>query len=233
LSEQQSDPTAPPSDLSSPLPDPTAPRFDPTAPLQPSGNLRRREAVSSLVAFGARAAALLALAVLMIVLYTVFKRGAGSLSLDFLTKSPPLFGGAGGGIGPELVGTIIIVALAAGIHTRWVMLSALGVIGILAGILAFFFPGPTALTIVLIIGVWAIIRGAAEIAAAVQLRKVIPNEWALVLAGVLSVLFGVLLLAKPAVGLISVIFIVGIYALLAGILLVIAAFRVKSHSWAV
>jgi len=113
LSEQQSDPTAPPSDPSSPLPDPTAPLFDPTAPLQPSGNLRRREAVSSLVAFGARAAALLALAVLMIVLYTVFKRGAGSLSLDFLTKSPPLFGGAGGGIGPELVGTIIIVALAA------------------------------------------------------------------------------------------------------------------------
>jgi uncharacterized membrane protein HdeD (DUF308 family) len=126
-----------------------------------------------------------------------------------------------------------VFALMAGIQARWLMLSLLGVIGILAGILAFFYPGATAVSIVLVIGFWAIIRGATEIAAAIQLRKVIANEWALILGGALSVLFGVLLLARPGVGLISVIFIVGIYALLWGILLVLAAFRVKSHPWRV
>jgi uncharacterized membrane protein HdeD (DUF308 family) len=124
-----------------------------------------------------------------------------------------------------------IFAVAAGIHFRWTMLVVLGIIGIIAGLLAFFFPGVTALTLVFIIAAWAIIRGAAEIAAAVQLRKVIPNEWSLILGGVLSVLFGVLLFAWPAVGVLTVIWIIGIYALLAGILLIMAGFRVKTHPW--
>jgi uncharacterized membrane protein HdeD (DUF308 family) len=124
-----------------------------------------------------------------------------------------------------------VFALAAGLHTHWPMLIVLGVIGIIAGLLAFFFPGITALTLVFIIAGWAIIRGAAEIAAAVQLRKVIPNEWSLILEGVLSVLFGVLLFAWPAVGILTVIWIIGIYALLAGILLIVTGFRVKTHPW--
>jgi phosphate transport system permease protein len=87
--------------------------FDPTAPLTASGNLRRREFVSRLASGGATAAAVLAIGVLGVVVYTVIKRG-GSMALDlnFLTKAPPLFGGTGGGIAPELLGTIVLVALA-------------------------------------------------------------------------------------------------------------------------
>jgi phosphate transport system permease protein len=80
--------------------------FDPTAPLTPSGNLRRRQIFSRLSEFGATIAAVLAVGVLVIVVYTVVSRGASALNLDFLIKGAPA------GIGPELVGTAIIVAIA-------------------------------------------------------------------------------------------------------------------------
>jgi phosphate transport system permease protein len=99
--------------------------FDPTAPLTASGNLRRREFVSKLSAGLCVAAAVLAVGVLGVVLFTVAKRGASSLSLDFIIKAPPLFGGAGGGIAPELVGTIILVALATAIAAPIGILTAL------------------------------------------------------------------------------------------------------------
>ena len=87
--------------------------FDPTAPLTASGNLRRRRVVNLLAEGGANGAALLAVAVLGIVIASVAVRGAGALSLDFLIESPPQFGGPGGGIAPAIVGTAIIVLLAA------------------------------------------------------------------------------------------------------------------------
>lgn len=124
-----------------------------------------------------------------------------------------------------------IFALIAGLHWKLWMLSLLGVVGILAGLLTFFYPAVTAITLLFFIAAWAIIRGAAEIATAVQLRKVIPNEWALILGGSLSVLFGVLLFANPTVGALSVIWIIGVYALIFGVLLVITAFRLKNHPW--
>jgi phosphate transport system permease protein len=79
--------------------------FDPAAPLRPTGNLRRRRAVSHVAEYGATAAAVLAVAVLAIVVYTVVARGAGAISLDFLFKGEP------DGIFPMLVGTAEIVAI--------------------------------------------------------------------------------------------------------------------------
>ncbi len=99
--------------------------FDPSAPLIASGNLRRRQFVSLLASGGARAAAYLAVLVLGIVVYAVVRRGASVLSLTFLTKPPPLFGGSGGGIAPEIVGTVILVGLAALIATPLGVLAAL------------------------------------------------------------------------------------------------------------
>jgi phosphate transport system permease protein len=84
-------------------------RFDPTAPLTPSGNLRRRRALSKAAEHGATAAAVLAVAVLAIVVYTVVVRGASALDLDFLIQGAP------DGIGPELVGTAVIVGIATAI----------------------------------------------------------------------------------------------------------------------
>jgi phosphate transport system permease protein len=86
--------------------------YDPTAPLTPSGNLRRRNAVSRLAQAGAVLAAVLAVGVLAIVVGSVVKRGGSAISLDFITKSPPVFGGPGGGIAPAIVGTAFIVGIA-------------------------------------------------------------------------------------------------------------------------
>jgi phosphate transport system permease protein len=91
------------------------PDIDFTAPLAPTGNLARREWISRVAEGGATVAALLAVAVLAIVVYTVVDRGGSAISIDFLVKDPPLFGGAGGGIAPYLVGTIVIVAVATAI----------------------------------------------------------------------------------------------------------------------
>ena len=100
-------------------------QFDPTAPLVASGNLRRRQAVSTVAATAARLAAAAAVAVLGLVLFTVIKKAASSLSLSFITKPPPLIAVPGGGIGPELVGTIVIVALATVLAAPIGLLSAL------------------------------------------------------------------------------------------------------------
>ena len=99
--------------------------FDPTAPLTASGNLRRRQAVSRTVQALATASALIAVAALVIVTYAVVSRGASALSLDFLIKDPPQFGGAGGGIASAIVGTALIVAVAAVIATPLGVLCAL------------------------------------------------------------------------------------------------------------
>jgi phosphate transport system permease protein len=88
---------------------------DLSGPLTPSGNLRRRQFVSRLAEAGQTTSALLAVAVLGILVYSVASRGASALSLDFLTKDLPLAGTAGGGIAPAIIGTAVIVALATAI----------------------------------------------------------------------------------------------------------------------
>lgn len=93
--------------------------FDPAAPLTASGNLRRRRAFSRLTEFGATGAALFAVAVLAIVVYTVVARGAGALSFEFLVTGAPT------GVAPELVGTVLIVAVATLIATPLGVLAAL------------------------------------------------------------------------------------------------------------
>lgn len=83
--------------------------FDPTAPLTPSGNLRRRQAFSRVAESGATLAAIVAVAVLLIVVYAVVVHGASALNLDFLTKGAPT------GIGPAILGTVLIVLVATAI----------------------------------------------------------------------------------------------------------------------
>ncbi|HSS05128.1 MAG TPA: phosphate ABC transporter permease PstA [Solirubrobacterales bacterium] len=92
---------------------------DPAAPLTPTGNLHRRQIFSKVTEYGATAAAVLAIAVLGIVVYTVVSRGAAALSLDFIFTAAPT------GIGPELVGTGIIVLIATAIAAPLGVLIAL------------------------------------------------------------------------------------------------------------
>ena len=93
--------------------------FDPAAPLTASGNLRRRRALSRLTEFGATGAALFAVGVLAIVIYTVLVHGASALSFEFLVTGAPT------GIAPELVGTALIVAVATVIAMPLGVLAAL------------------------------------------------------------------------------------------------------------
>lgn len=102
-----------------------------------------------------------------------------------------------------------------------------GLFSLAAGILAFVWPGITALALLLLIAAWAIVTGVLEITTAVELRKVIAHEWLMVLGGVLSVLFGLVLLVRPAVGALALIWWIGSFAIVFGIVLMTLAFRVR------
>lgn len=102
-----------------------------------------------------------------------------------------------------------------------------GIIGLIAGAIAFLMPGITALSIVILIGAWAILTGVMEIVAAVKLRKVITNEWLLVLAGIASIAFGAIIFIVPAVGALALTWWIGAYAIFFGVLLIILAFKMK------
>jgi uncharacterized membrane protein HdeD (DUF308 family) len=106
----------------------------------------------------------------------------------------------------------------------------IGVLGIAAGIVTFLWPGITALALLTLIAVWAFFMGIFQIVAAVRLRKEIAHEWLLGLSGVLSVVFGAVMLARPVEGLIAVVWIVAAYSLAFGILLLVLAFRLKNRA---
>lgn len=103
-----------------------------------------------------------------------------------------------------------------------------GIIGIAAGVLAVIWPAVTALALVIFIGAWAIVTGVVEIFAAIKLRKEIRGEWLLALSGVLSIMFGVLVFAFPAAGAVGIAWILGIYAMAGGIVLIALGVRLRA-----
>jgi uncharacterized membrane protein HdeD (DUF308 family) len=106
---------------------------------------------------------------------------------------------------------------AAGADEDWWPLVLGGIVGIAIGVLTFTRPAEMALALVSVIGMWAMITGLLEIVAAIQLRKFISTEWLMALGGVLSIAFGVLVLAQPVTAAIAITYLFGFYAILAGI----------------
>src|SRR5512139_1191041 len=125
----------------------------------------------------------------------------------------------------------VIAGIAArGYFDRWWAVLLEGMVGIVIGLLTFFWPNVTALVLVYFIAAWALITGIFEIVAAIQLRRVITGEWMYILGGLLSILFGVLLFVFPGAGALSLVWLIGIYAIVFGISEIIFAFRLRGLS---
>lgn len=134
------------------------------------------------------------------------------------------------GVYALLDGIFAIVAAfrAARRDLRWGPLAFEGVLGILAGLAAFVWPSLTALALLYLIAAWAIVTGLAEVIGAVQLREVGGGTLWLVLAGVISIIFGVLLILFPSSGALAVLWVIGVYAIVFGILLLVLAWQLRS-----
>ena len=111
---------------------------------------------------------------------------------------------------------------------RW-WLAVVGIVGIGAGLFTLMWPGITGIVLLMFIAAWAIVTGIMEIVGAIRLRKEIDDEWYLIASGVLSVLFGLLLLARPETGALSLIFVIGAFAIFFGALQVSFALRLRRH----
>lgn len=133
----------------------------------------------------------------------------------------------------SLVDGIFAVAAAvraAEAHNRWGWLLVEGIAGILTGIIAFAVPGITAIVLLYLIAAWALVTGVLELIAGFHLRGHVANEWLLLLSGAASIIFGVLLIVQPGAGALALLWLIGLYALLFGVLVLILAFRLRGHA---
>jgi uncharacterized membrane protein HdeD (DUF308 family) len=109
----------------------------------------------------------------------------------------------------------------------WWALLLVGLAGVAAGIVAFVYPGLTALALMYVIGAWALVIGAFGLVAAIRLRRLLPGEWRLGLASVLAIVFGVLVLVAPGAGALALVLWIGAFAILHGVILVALALRLR------
>jgi len=111
---------------------------------------------------------------------------------------------------------------------RWWVFLLEGLLSIGVGVIALIWPGIASLTILAMIAAWAIITGILEVVAAIRLRHEITNEWLLALGGVLSVALGILLILQPLAGSLAVIWMVGAYSLMFGVVLISLGLRLRN-----
>jgi uncharacterized membrane protein HdeD (DUF308 family) len=110
----------------------------------------------------------------------------------------------------------------------WGWQVVIGILGIIIGLLTFHAPGVTALALVIYIAAWALMIGATEIVLAIKMRQEIKGEWLLILMGLASIVFAVLLLWNPVAGAAALIWIIAWYAVIVGVLAIIFGFRLRS-----
>ena len=125
-----------------------------------------------------------------------------------------------------------IAAIVIGVRTRgephWVWTIVQGVVSVLAGVIAFAWPGVTVLAILFVIAFWSIVGGIAEVVESFMMRRRGSEGWGWMLAaGIVSVLFGVVLLASPGAALITLLWLVGAYAIVFGVIIIVWAVRLR------
>jgi uncharacterized membrane protein HdeD (DUF308 family) len=127
-------------------------------------------------------------------------------------------------------GILAIIAAVRGFRRkeRWWPMLLEGLVGIVAGAIAIFFPGIGALALTYLVAAWALITGAFEIAAAIRLRKVMTGEWLLLIAGLLSIVLAVLVALFPGTGALLLVWWLGAYAFAYGVVSLVLALRVRS-----
>jgi len=110
---------------------------------------------------------------------------------------------------------------------RWGTLLFEGLLYIVAGAVAVLWPGSTALAFLWVLGFWAVFSGVLEIASAIRLRRAIEHEWSLGLAGALSILFGLVMLFRPLLGALAVVWWLGAYAVVFGVLMIVVGVKLR------
>lgn len=130
-----------------------------------------------------------------------------------------------------------VASLAVALHHRkahedWWMPLLLGIAGIAAGVIALVHPGLSLLVLVLLIGANALVGGVLDMVMAIRLRKAIDGEWLLVLSAVTSIAFGILVFLFPGAGALALVWMISIYALASGILLLALGFAMRSARFA-
>jgi uncharacterized membrane protein HdeD (DUF308 family) len=103
----------------------------------------------------------------------------------------------------------------------------LGLVDLAAGVIALAWPGPTALVLVLVVGIWAVIAGIVEIAAAFAAGEPAGTRALFILAGLISIAFGVVLCARPDMGAIALALVFGVFNLIAGIWMIVQGIEVR------
>ena len=125
-----------------------------------------------------------------------------------------------------------ITAVAAALRSRgephWGFLLFEGILGILAGVVALVWPGITALAFLFLIASWAILTGILELVAPLSFPMSVGRGLLSALSGIVSIVFGVLIAAQPAAGLLAVVWMIGIYAILVGIMHIVVYFESRS-----
>lgn len=127
-------------------------------------------------------------------------------------------------------GVASLIAALAGRTGNWGVMLVAGLVSICVGVITFVAPGATALVLLLYIAFWTIATGLLLLILAIRLRKEIEGELGLGLAGAMSLAFGVLLLVRPGVGALSIMWLIGSYAIALGLTLVVVALRARAFA---
>ena len=129
----------------------------------------------------------------------------------------------------EADGIAALVLALTGHHpprSRWALMIA-GIVGIVAGLITLMSPAIGVIVLLSIVAAWAIGRGAFQIIAALELRRFVEGEWLMIASGMLSVIFGVVVIAEPIFGVRALAYLVGLYASAVGLLEIALSFRVR------
>ena len=113
---------------------------------------------------------------------------------------------------------------------HWWALLIEGLLGIVIGLLALLMPGVTALALLFYIAIWAVAVGVLRIIMAIRLRKEIQGEWIMIISGIISVLFGLVLITQPTAGIFAILWVVAAFSLVGGLMLVALSFRARFFS---